>query len=265
MSKLKKLIKNVNDKGSRERSFLTLSNEGTYKLRIIRNLEDENEAPFEQYRLHGGFIHPHFQKPTSIKCINYKCPLCDFAKEYQQKNKSEAWRYRAADYFLYNVIDRSDNKLKVLKLSYSAHDEIKSKIVEAALNDVNIGDFQEGRDIEIEVRRLASGKLNYNSYICRADQSPPVNPKLIQELRLLKPLDDFYQNHSRADLLDILQGKVPKREDKKKSRSKSSLLENLTKGDKDKKEKEEKKPSIKESPSKLDQEINDLDIFNEGK
>lgn len=258
MTGLKNLINSINNKGKTSREYLTISRQGRYILRILQNVHDENEAPFEVFTLHRIY-HPLYKRETSLRCIGHGCPLCANAKNEERIDRANAWRYKATDYYIYNVIERQTGQLKILKLSYVAHEAIKAKLVEAAMEGVNIGHFKNGRDLEIEVREVA-GKLKYKAYILSESETKPIPAKIIEEIKLVKPLNEMYRLHTKQELIDILGGKAPElpQYEKKKLSSKASLIENLNK--KKQPIKEEVKLE-KENKSSIDEKLSKLGIF----
>lgn len=229
MSDQSKFLENIKNKARTNREYLTLSGEGKYIVRILQNLDDQNEAPFEEYYLHRIY-HPKYKQEASVKCIHHKCPLCEHANEMFKKNPQEAWRFKSQPVYLYNVIDRSNGKLKVMKLTWKAHEAVKAKIIEAAMDGVNITSFTKGRDLEIEVRRV-NDKVKYKGYILSETESKPVSPKILEEVKMVKPITEMYQLHTAQELKQILKGEIPtfNPAEKRKPMSKSSLIESITK------------------------------------
>jgi hypothetical protein len=276
MTQNRTLIENINNKGKSAREYLTITQEGTYVIRIIQNLSDENEAPFEEYILHR-IMHPFYKQMASVRCIGHNCPLCDNAKKQFQIDRASAWQYKANGYYIYNIIDRSKSgsgKLKILKGSWAAHNAIKAKLVEAAMDGVNLGHFTKGRDIEIEVRKVGD-KLNYKVYILSEAESKPIAPRILEEIKMVKPIEQIYRLHTREELVDILAGRVPALpQPAKKKFSKSNLIDNLNKkqpsiikDDINQSKSSESKPkATTESDGKhsaIMDKLNKLDIFEE--
>lgn len=235
MSKLNNLIDNINNKGKTNREWLSIHGEGTYLLRICPDISDEEQAPFEVAYLHSGFTHPFYKKRANVPCLRTKdCPMCIEAEKIKIKTFSEFWRYKSTPFYLYNVIDRYDGKLKILKASQTLHDAIKMKILEAARQGINLMSVAFGRDLEIVIRSI-NNKLNYKAFIVSEKETKPFAGKILEELNLVKPLNESYKRYSKIEIQDIVDGKITdfknlkQMQEKRKTESKASLIERMSK------------------------------------
>lgn len=231
-NKLNNIIENLKKKGQTNREYMTLHDEGSYIIRILQDINDSEAAPFEIFHLHSGYIHPFFKKSCNIRCLRTdNCPMCIDAAKKKLIDKNNAWKYTQKPYYIYNIIDRKSGKLKILKLTWSAHQKIFLKIIEAAQDGINLMNFKSGRDIEIVLRRI-NNKINYKVHILPENETKPVPNKIIEELKLLKPLSETYRIYSREEMIDIINGKITENKKNYSERprtSKSSLIENLNK------------------------------------
>jgi len=229
VAKLNNLIDNLNNKNKKGRDYLMCYQEGSYVFKILPAIEGEEEAPFESFVLHGGFIHPMYQKSSNFRCLKTKdCPMCLEAKKIKESGDPESWRYEAKEFYLYNVIDRKDGRLKLLKLNWNAHQQVLAKMIEAARLEINLMSINYGRDLELNVRSVNS-KLTYKAFILSEKESKPVADKILEEVQIIKPLHETYKFYSKEELKDIVNGKMPKTGvGKKKVLSKSKLIESLT-------------------------------------
>lgn len=230
-NKLNNIIDNINKKGKTTREYMSIHEEGVYVIRLLQDVNDEEAAPFEEFYLHGGFIHPLYKKSSNVRCLRTKdCPMCVAAKKIKDKTPGIAWKYEAKQFYVYNVIDRKDGKLKLLKVSWAAHNKIIAKVLEMARQGSNVMHFKTGHDIELVARKIDS-KIDYKGYVVPESENKPVAGKIIEELKLLKPLSEAYRPYSKQELQDIVDGKIPSNNyntDKPKV-SKSSLIDNLNK------------------------------------
>ena len=228
--KLNNLIDNINKKGKTQREWMTVSGEGHYIIRICPEIENPEEAPFEEFYLHSGFVHPVYKTKSAIKCFGKGCPMCQYAKDFAMKDRERAWQFKSKQYYVYNVIDRSNGQLKLLKVTWAAHNAIIAKIIEAAKQEINIMSLTEGRDLEIVARKV-SNKLVYKCHILSERETKPVAGRLQEELKLVRPLRDAYRSYTEDELASIIKGEVPVKTamTKNKAMSKSSLIENLQK------------------------------------
>ena len=126
-----------------------------YELRILPPLGN-NEIPWHHERLH------YFQTPSGLKvgAVKGKDPANDLYWKLRDNPtvkddpamSAALRRLKAADKYYYNVVDRSDNTVKVLSIPYSAHDLIKKELITYLTDDMDITDPEEGFDIVLTVK-----------------------------------------------------------------------------------------------------------------
>lgn len=229
--KLTNIIDNIKNKGKGP-EWMTLGEPGTYVFRILPEVNDEEQVPFEEFYMHGGFIHPLYNKAANVLCLRTRdCPMCVAARKIKYEDPANAWRYEAKPYYVYYIIDRKDGQLKKLKLSWASQSKLVLKIIEAANLGINLMHPKTGRDVELTFRKIDT-KSDYKAYILEEKETKPVAQKFIEELKMLRPLREAYRSYTKQELQDIVDGKRTDYKntfEKPKATSKSSLIQNLNK------------------------------------
>lgn len=209
--------------------YLFLTKPGQYHVRILQKTKDALEPAFEDYMLHKNIYHPDYQRTGSFKCLGRACPMCFYAEEYAKVTRlNDQWRFKKQQAFFYFVIDRSVEKLKIMQASYLAQMAIVDVVKDMDRNNINIQDFEEGRDILIDVK-LSNNKLIYKCYPKTSRENKAVSEMIIEELKIvetIKPLTKLYKDYSFAEIKKILSFKsIKNNQPKQKAPSKGSLTE----------------------------------------
>ena len=209
--------------------YLFLTEPGQYVVRILQKSHDPLEPAFECYDIHRKIYHPDFQNTMSFKCLGRICPICKYAQEYALAYPKDGWRFKKTQAYFYFVVDRRDGKFKILWASYNAQMALVDVIKEMDRQNINVQDFDDGRDILIDVRK-SNDRLIYKCYSKTSSETKPVSDNIREELKIVegvKPLNKLYKDYSISEINKILNQQSIKNNNpqKAKPQSKGSLTE----------------------------------------
>lgn len=179
-----------------------IKGEGIFRFRIIGNLIDPEELPFEQVFIHLGFTHPNLGIKVPIHCNGKNCSLCAYHRQKENQGAANAWTYKCNQRFIYYALDE-ENKLVLLSLTFTQQNEVQAEMIGMLKSGVNIMDLNAGRWIEITSRKIN----NRQKYVVNVED---VNHAIPEDMRTLvrscRPLKGYYSAYSEEDLKKILRG-----------------------------------------------------------
>jgi len=121
-------------------------------IRILPHWKNPDELFFKHIFIHYGI---ELKKDNgesvtiSARCLrdfDEDCPICDVHDKVIKKDKDKAKELRAAERYLYNVIDYKNRKVCVYNAPTSVHQGIMEWVEEF---DTDVSDIKTGRDMKI--------------------------------------------------------------------------------------------------------------------
>lgn len=191
----------------RKLSFLEFKEPSILRFRILPNKKDPDDVPFERVFIHLGFEHPNFNKKVPLLCKGKDCPMCAFYKKREAGQDKDAWRYKSNQRFIYYVEteDAKGNlKLGLLSLTYYAHEELKNKMIAQLKAGINIFDLQDGRWIEMTMKKIGDKRKYIVSVETESDTVTDM--EILDWFKQVRPLHQFYKDYPMEDLKKIMKG-----------------------------------------------------------
>jgi hypothetical protein len=182
--------------------LMELKGEGVFRFRIIANLVDSDELPFEQVFIHLGFIHPNFGKRVPLPCLGKNCPLCSYYKQKDAQGNGEAWKYQCNQRFIYFALNDDMNPV-LLSLTYAQQTEIQAEMIGLLKSGVNIMDINSGRWIQFTSRIINKKR----KYIAKAeDEIHSIPQEIRNKFPKMRPLKGYYKAYKDEELRKIIRG-----------------------------------------------------------
>ena len=179
-----------------------LKGEGIFRFRIIGNLIDPEELPFEQVYIHLGFIHPNLKLKVPIACNGKNCSLCAYHRQKENQGASNAWTYQSNQRFIYYALNE-EMEVILLSLTYTQQAELQAEMIGMLKGGVNIMDLNAGRWIEITSRKIN----NRQKYVVNVEDLAHAIPEEVRAfIRTCRPLKNYYSAYSEEDLKKIIRG-----------------------------------------------------------
>jgi hypothetical protein len=177
-----------------------IRDDGEITFRIYPNLKDHNDNPYHQSFVHKGFLHPTAKDAQGnprrwvYPCMGSDCPLCTYAKTFPE-GSDNYYKYKAKTQFDY-YIEFPNGQASKLTLSYAAHMQLKTAIIEAAKSGVNTIAVESGRFFAMT--KKTSDKVLWGASV--TDKEAPMTDKGKKRLKSLKPLSELNTEPKKEDL-----------------------------------------------------------------
>lgn len=179
-----------------------IKGEGVVRFRIIANLQDPDELPFEQVFIHLGFIHPNFGKKVPLPCLGKGCPLCQYFRQKENQGDALAWKYQSNQKFIYYALNEN-MEIVLLSLTYTQQDELRSELISGLKSGVNLMDLNAGRWVQFTTRVINKKR----KYIARIENDIHSIPQEIRnKFKGMRPLKSYYKMYKEEELRKILRG-----------------------------------------------------------
>lgn len=193
---LSKIVRDCMKQENSPCSFLSLSNIGKTKLKLLPYKGDESVIPHSQVFLH--YVKGEVGHKVGIICHGKKCELCAIAKA----NSDLQYIKVSAKYLFYC---EHDEQLKVILAPQgfvkALYGDIgrPSEVVQKLREGVNVFSLIEGR--ELEVNREYSGTIQ--DFFIRVLDSKKTSEKIQGQLRTAVRLEDIFKTLNVHDMKSL--------------------------------------------------------------